>query len=80
MHQGILELDLHGKNVYQARIAINAALRRSRGVYSIRLIHGHNAGQALREMIDREYAAHPAVLELRRGANPGVTELVLRKL
>lgn len=80
MQKGIIELDLHGKNVYQARIAIDAVLRRSRGVYLIRLIHGYHAGQALREMIAREYAAHPAVLQLRAGENPGITELVLRRL
>ncbi len=80
MQKGIIQLDLHGKNVYQAHIAIDAALRRSRGVYIIQLIHGYHAGQALREMIAREYATHPAVLELRSGSNPGVTELILRRL
>ena len=28
MQPGIMELDLHGKNTYQARVAIDAALRR----------------------------------------------------
>ena len=27
---GIVEIDLHGKNVYQARLTIDAALRRAR--------------------------------------------------
>lgn len=27
MQPGIMELDLHGKNTYQARVAIDAALR-----------------------------------------------------
>ena len=29
MQPGIMELDLHGKNAYQARVATDAALRRS---------------------------------------------------
>ena len=41
MQPGIMELDLHGKNAYQARVAIDAALRRAGGgVYRLRLIHG----------------------------------------
>ncbi len=40
MQPGIMELDLHGKNAYQARVSIDAALRRaSSGVYRLRLIH-----------------------------------------
>ena len=80
MQNGIVELDLHGKNTYQARVAIDAVLRHSRGIYRIRLIHGYHAGQTLREMIAREYTDHPGVLELRAGENPGITELVLRRL
>ena len=42
MQPGIIELDLHGKNAYQARVAIDAALRRcDGGVYRLRLIAGH---------------------------------------
>lgn len=77
---GIIEIDLHGKNVYQARIAIDAALRRSRGVYMIRLIHGFNSGQTLKEMINSEYSTHSSVTKLQRGENDGITELLLRKL
>ncbi|MFR7637173.1 MAG: hypothetical protein ACLUYZ_07475 [Lachnospiraceae bacterium] len=39
---GVMELDLHGMNTYQAQIAIDAALRRcGGGVYRLRLIHGY---------------------------------------
>jgi len=75
---GILELDLHGKNVYQARIAIDAALRRAgKGTYRIRLIHGFHTGTALRDMIRGEYADR--VLRLETGIDPGITDLVLRE-
>ena len=75
---GIVELDLHGKNTYQAKVAIDAALRRAKsGTYRIRLIHGYHGGTALRDMIRREYAGQVAQLET--GVDPGITDLVLRE-
>lgn len=75
---GIIELDLHGKNAYQAQVAIDAALRRAKaGTYRIRVIHGYHGGTALRDMIRREYAGR--VLRLETGVDPGVTDLVLRE-
>ena len=68
-----------GKNEYQARVTLDAALRRVRpGTYRIRVIHGHHGGTALRELVRREYGRHPQVLRL-EAAGPGVTELVLRE-
>ena len=47
MYAGIWEIDLHGKNEYQARVTLDAALRRVRpGTYRIRVIHGHHGGAA----------------------------------
>lgn len=76
---GIREIDLHGCNVHQARIAIDAALKRSRGLYRIRLIHGSNSGHALRDMIRTTYKSHPAVVRMELGLNQGQTDLVLRE-
>lgn len=77
--QTIVNLDLHGKTQYQARVALDAALRRSKGLYRVRVIHGHHNGTALREMIRREYAARPPVLRL-EAVNESTTDLVLREL
>lgn len=75
---GIVELDLHGKTVYQARVAIDAALRRAgKGTYRIRVIHGFHGGTALRDMIRAEYCGR--VLRMETGIDPGVTDLVLRE-
>lgn len=74
----IVTLDLHGKTVYQAQIAIDAALRRAKGLYRIRLVHGSHRGTALKDMIATEYATHPQVLRLIQ--QEGATELVLREL
>ena len=75
--EGIVTLDLHGKNTHQAKVAIDAALRRARaGTYRLRLIHGYHGGTALRDMIRAEYTAR-----CRRMVpiNEGTTDLVLRE-
>ena len=72
-------LDLHGKTQYQARVSLDAALRRSRGLYRIHVIHGYHNGTALREMIRQEYAAHSAVLRV-EAVSESATDLVLREL
>lgn len=80
MYKAIVELDLHGKNAYQAGIAIDAALRRANAATCrIRLIHGYNSGTALRDLIQEKYASHPRVIRIAQGANRGVTELILRE-
>ena len=74
--EGIVTIDLHGKNEYQARVAIDAALRRSRGVYRIRYIHGCHGGTVLRDMLRRDYA--DKVLRL-QAVNEGTTDLIIRE-
>ena len=79
MYAGIWEIDLHGKNEYQARVTLDAALRRVRpGTYRIRVIHGHHGGPALRRPERRGYGRHRRALRP-AAAGPGVTELVLRE-
>ena len=78
---GTVTIDLHGMNVHQAQVAIDAALRRAgRATYRIELIHGYHSGSALRDMIRKTYARHPKVLRLELGLNMGATDLVLRDL
>ena len=77
---GIITADLHGKTVYQAKVTVDALLRRvNGGTYRIRLIHGCHGGTALRQMVRTVYARHPKVRRIELGLNPGVTELVLRE-
>lgn len=80
MRIGIVSVDLHGKNKFQAKVAIDAQLRRAgNGVYRIRLIHGCHGGTVLRDMIRDEYASHPKVRRLESAINNGSTDLVLRE-
>ncbi len=79
MSESIIELDVHGMTLYQAQIAIDAALRRAGGAYRLRVVHGYHGGTALRDGIRARYAAHPKVLRVELGLNPGQTDLVLRE-
>ena len=80
MDSGTITLDLHGKNTYQAKVTIDAQLRRARaGTYRIRLIHGSHGGTALRDFIQTEYSRHPKVKRLLLSPDGGATELVLRE-
>ena len=75
---GILTVDLHGYNQYQAKIRLDSAFRRvGREVYRIRVIHGHNGGTALRELT-RTYETHPKVK--RMIATEGDTTFILREI
>lgn len=81
MSSGIIEIDVHGMNQFQAKTMIDAALKRAdRGTYMIRIIHGYHSGTALRDMIRSRYRSHPKIIRIELGMNPGVTELVLRTL
>jgi DNA-nicking Smr family endonuclease len=72
-------LDLHGKTQYQAKIALEAQLRRSRGIYRIHVVHGYHNGTALRDLVRQEYAAHPRVLRV-EAVSDSATDLILREL
>ncbi|MBR5471549.1 MAG: Smr/MutS family protein [Oscillibacter sp.] len=80
MVSGVITVDLHGKNSYQAKVTVDALLRRaSPGTYRLRLIHGCHGGTALRELLRTEYAHHPQVKRMILSSDGGATELVLRE-
>ena len=80
MQSGIVTVDLHGKNTYQAKVTLDALLRRAgAGTYRIRVIHGSHGGTALRDFIRAEYGHHPRVKRLLLSPDDGATELVLRE-
>ena len=79
MTGGIVEIDLHGKNAYQARVTIDAALRRARaGTYRLRIIHGYQGGTVLRDMV-RQDLTHPRIAAKLPTLNEGTTRLLLKK-
>lgn len=77
---GVVTADLHGKTAYQAKVTVDALLRRAGGgTYRLRLIHGCHGGTALRDFLTAEYGNHPKVKRLIRSPDGGATELVLRE-
>lgn len=79
MSAGIIEIDVHRMTKAQARVRIDAALRRAGAAYRLRVIHGYNSGTELLTMVRAEYKNHPKVLRVVKGVNQGETELVLRE-
>lgn len=78
--RAIVEIDLHGMNRYQAKVKLDAALRRARPeTMRLRVIHGFHGGCALRDLVREEYAGHPKVARVETRLGDGVTDLVLRE-
>ena len=76
-----MDVDLHGMNLYQARIALAGAFKRATAAdYRMRVIHGYRQGRAVRDMVLNEFSRHPSVLRIENTLNPGETVFVLREL
>ena len=80
MGPGVVTVELNRKNTYQAKVTVDALLRRAGGgTYRLRLIHGCHGGTALRDFLRQTYGAHPKVRRLLLSPDGGTTELVLRE-
>lgn len=76
----IVEIDLHGMSLDEARDALDEALRNTdMSVYRVRAIHGFNNGTAIQTMIRKEYNMHFKVIRVCKGPSNGQTDLVLRE-
>lgn len=82
MTNGIIEIDVHGKNVEDAVKEVKKQLDHAKpSVYRIRIIHGFHGGTRIRNGIWDEfsYGREPKVKRITMGDNQGITELVLRE-
>lgn len=78
---GIIEVDIHGMNKYQAKIFIESKLKSApKSTYRIRVIHGYHGGTELQSLIRKEFLSNKKVLRIEVGLNPGVSDIVLREL
>ena len=83
MLSGIIEIDVHGKNVEEAFEEIRKQLNKvNSSVYRIRVIHGYHGGTRIRDGIREEfgYERESKIKRIVMGDNPGITELILREL
>lgn len=79
---GIIEIDVHGKDVETAIREVKKHLNNSgTGTYRIRIIHGYHGGTRIRDGIWDEfsYGREPKVKRITMGENQGITELILRE-
>ena len=75
------EIDVHSMTRDQAKIAIDAKLRRCKGdVYTLRVIHGYHGGTAIRDMVRSHYKNNPGIIRIEFGLNQGETDLILREI
>jgi DNA-nicking Smr family endonuclease len=81
MPTGILKLDVHEMNCFQAKTYIDSHLKQAKNdIYVIRVIHGYHGGTALRDMIRKEYRKNCKVKRIELSLNPGITDFILRDL
>lgn len=72
-----MEVDLHGLNVEDARQRLEHLLSGlPENITEVRVIHGYNRGQALRDMVRR--LNHPRVASRLPALNAGETRLILK--
>jgi len=79
----IIEIDTHGLYVEDAlKLVAKTVKAAGKGVYKIKVIHGHNRGTAIRTAIydEYKYGDDPKVKRVANGDNPGITELILREM
>lgn len=81
LSSGIIEINVHGMNQYQAKMKIQSVLKRlNSSVYIIRIIHGYHNGTILRDMLRREFRSHPKIKRIELSLNQGITDLIIRDL
>lgn len=81
MECGIVTVDLHGRNTYQAKVTVDAlAPPAGAGTYRLRLIHGCHQGTAPAGLSPGGIRHHPQVKRLLRSPDGGATDLVLREM
>lgn len=79
----IIEVDTHGLYVEEALKKVAQAVKSAgKGVYKIKVIHGHNSGTAIRTAVKEEYkyGYDPKVIRVANGDNPGITELIIKEM
>lgn len=73
-----MEVDLHGLTVEDAKRRLEHLLSHAGPeIREIRVIHGYNGGQALRDMV-RVRLKHPRIATKLVTLNPGETRILLR--
>lgn len=74
-------IDVHGLTKEQAKVAIDARLKRCKGdVYTLKVVHGFHGGTVIKDFVRSHYKKHEKVVRVSVGLNQGETDLILREL
>ncbi len=74
-----MEVDIHGMSQDQAKKRLEDLLNRADpALEELVVIHGHNGGTALRDMV-RDRLHHRRIAAKLLSLNPGVTRILLKK-
>ncbi|NLG93096.1 MAG: Smr/MutS family protein [Clostridiales bacterium] len=75
----LLEVNIHGMTAEEAKRGLEQLLNRADAkITEIRVIHGYNSGQALRDMV-RLRLKHPRIAAKLVCLNPGETRILLKE-
>jgi DNA-nicking Smr family endonuclease len=73
-----IEVNIHGLTAQDAKRQLEQLLTRAdKGVTQVRVIHGYNGGQILRDMV-RKQLKHPRISAKLLSLNPGETRILLK--
>ena len=74
----IIEVNIHGLTACEAKRGLEQLLSRTdKGITEIKVIHGYNNGQVLRDMV-RKQLKHPRIAAKLISLNPGETRILLK--
>lgn len=74
-------IDVHGLTKEQAKVAIDARLKKCKGdVYTLKVVHGFHGGTVIKDFVRAHYKNHDKVKRISVGLNQGETDLILRDL
>lgn len=77
-HGSVLEVDIHGMTAGEAKRGLEQLLSRAdKSITEVRVIHGYNSGQVLRDMVRRQLK-HPRISAKIISLNPGETRILLK--
>lgn len=73
-----IEVNIHGMTAQEAKRALEQLLSRAgKSVTEVKVIHGYNNGQVLRDMV-RSQLKHPRISAKLICLNPGETRIILK--
>jgi DNA-nicking Smr family endonuclease len=76
----IKEIDVHGLTTIQAKNTIMKALKEiDYSISILRIIHGYNNGNALKNMIRSQFKSHPKIERIELSMNQGITDFIIKR-